>query len=128
MDTRPSASTVWLLALAVALGCGSAPPSTAPEDKIRFDLGRLDEDGLQGSAGSKRALAYEFCLSDEPRLIEELSALDPSLHLQRAPGRIGCSSDEVLMLGSTHQPRHREILERLAEHEAIARIEEAFFE
>lgn len=110
---------------------GIAGPDAAPavQAKIRFDLGRLDADGLQGPAGGKRSLHYEFCIPDRPDLVQTVAAIDATLEMHRgARGRIGCGDGELLCLGSTHQPDHRTVLARLAALAEVREIREAFFE
>lgn len=98
------------------------------ERKIRFDLTSIDKDGLIGPADGKRALSYEFCVPNAPEYLDEIASVDPSAEAQRAKGRIGCTTDEVLFIGSTHQPDYLEVLETLASRPYIERIEQAFFE
>lgn len=97
--------------------------------KIRFDLDALDANGLQGPADGKRALHYELCVPSHPDVVRTVLALDPTLVLHPgARGRVGCGEDELLGLGSTHQPDHRAVLARLAALPEVREIREAFFE
>ena len=106
-----------------------APVSSAYDWKICFDLNRLDDRGLQGPPGGLRALHYEYCLPDRPEALAAVSAIDPTLQMQRgSPGRIGCGSAELLCLGHTHQPEYATVLRRLAELPVIRQICEAHFE
>jgi hypothetical protein len=98
-------------------------------DKIAFDLARLDDDGLQGPPDGLRALHYEYCIPDRPDTVRAVTVVDPTLHIQgRSPGRVGCGSDELLCLGTTHQPDHRRVLEGLAALPFVSEIREADFE
>lgn len=109
----------------------SAPPSSVhgPKSKIRFELDRLDSDGLQGPPDGLRALHYEYCIPDRPEAIRAAMSIDRTLQIQRgSPGRVGCGADELLCLGHTHQPNHRAVLEQLAGLSFVAEIREAFFE
>jgi hypothetical protein len=125
-----------LLALGgVATGTGFTgqvardPAASRYDPKICFDLNRLDDRGLQGPRGGLRALHYEYCLPDRPEAVAAVTAIDPTLEIQRgAPGRIGCSSAELLCLGHTYQPDYSTVLRRLASLPAIRRICEAHFE
>lgn len=92
--------------------------------KIHLDLTAFDDAGLTGSADSRRAGAYELCI---PALAEEeavVTAIDPTVALhRRSRGRIGCAvPDEVLCVGSTHQPDFRAVLQRLAALPYVTRI------
>jgi hypothetical protein len=58
-----------------------------------------------------------------------VSQIDPSVELMPGSrGRIGAKAGECLCIGSTHQPRHREILLALARLPEIARIIECHHE
>ena len=97
--------------------------------KIRFDLGRLNGDGLQGPPDGLRALHYEYCAPDRPGAIARIREIDPSLQIQRgARGRAGCGEHELLCLGHTHQAGYREVLQRLSRLCFVREIREAFFE
>ena len=105
----------------------TAPPGTPPG--VRFDLERLDADGLQGPPDGLRALHYEYCIPHRSGAIREVTAIDPTLQVQRgSPGRSGCGVGELLCLGHTHQPGHQVVLGRLAALPYITEIHEAFFE
>jgi len=99
------------------------------ESKVRFDLARLDPEGLQGPSNGKRALHYEYCIPNRAAVVAEVAAIDPTLTIQReSPGRVGCDETELLCLGHTHQPGYRAVLEKLAKLAEIEKIQEAFFE
>ncbi len=99
------------------------------ESKIRFDLDRLNADGLQGSSDSLRALHYEYCIPDRPEAMQAVAAIDPTLKIQQgSPGRIGCGQGKLLCLGDTHQPDHLAVLKRLAMLAIVDEIHENFFE
>jgi len=119
-------------ALTVTLVRDSAAVSTpvpGSGSKLRFDLDRLDANGLQGPPDGLRALHYEYCIPNQPGAIREVTAIDPMLQIQRgSPGRVGCGEDELLCLGHTHQPGHGAVLEQLAALPFVAEIHEAFFE
>jgi len=107
----------------------ASAPAFAPGSKIRFDLDRLNADGLQGPPDGLRTLHYEYCIPDRAEAIREVASIDPTLEIHRgAPGRVGCGPGELLCLGHTHQPNHREILQRLAVLPIITEIRECFFE
>ena len=97
--------------------------------KIQFDLDRLDTSGLQGPPDGLRALHYEYCIPNQVDVIDKVMAIDPTLQIQgHSPGRVGCSEDELLCLGHTHQPDYRKVLKRLAGLSEVREIREAFFE
>jgi len=118
------------LALTLVRDAAAASTSAATaKSKIRFDLDRLNSDGLHGPLDGLRALHYEYCIPDRPKAVREVTAIDPTLQIQRgSPGRVGCAAGELLCLGHTHQPGYRAVLERLATLPFVAEIHEAFFE
>ena len=122
---RPAAFLVLVLLCAPTQACEVAAVNG---DKIRFDLSRLDADGLYGPADGLRALDYEFCIADRAAAIAAVRAIDASVRVYRAPGRIGCHGDQLLGIGNTHQSGYREVLAALARLAFVERIEEAHFE
>jgi hypothetical protein len=100
-----------------------------PWQKMTFDVSKLDESGLYGPPGGKRALSYEFCIPDTLQNRAEVKRIDPTIQFfAQSPGRIGCGKDENLCIGSTHQKDIRGVLQRLAELTYVQRIDESFFE
>ncbi len=98
-------------------------------DKITFDLEQIDENGLYGPPDGKRSLDYEFCVPEEPAFLETVQTIDPSLMLYpHSPGRIGCTADQVLAIGNTHQPNAVLILMELANLDFIDRIDRVDWE
>lgn len=124
----------WLqLMLLSMLACTA--PATALDDsaglaKIGFDLDQLDENGLYGPADGKRSLDYEFCLPrHDAAAVEAVRRIDPSLSLYPSSrGRVGCTADQVLAIGNTHQLNGREVLLELASRQDIERIERTDWE
>ena len=117
------------LALTLVRDAAASTSAATVRSKIRFDLDRLNPDGLQGPPDGLRALHYEYCIPDKPEAVRQVTAIDPTLQIQRgSPGRVGCAAGELLCLGHTHQPGHRAVLERLITLPFIAEIHEAFFE
>ena len=119
-------------ALVLTLVHDAASPSQSAattKSGIRFDLDRVNADGLQGPPDGLRALHYEYCIPDRTDAVRKVTVIDPTLQIQRgSPGRVGCGVDELLCLGHTHQPGYRAVLDRLAALPFVADIHEAFFE
>lgn len=106
----------------------TAEPGPAPA-KITFDLEQLNENGLAGPPDGLRALSYEFCIPGDPEHIEEVRSIDPTIQLlPGGRGRVGCTAERILCIGSTHQPDFRGVLLRLAALPYIERIDQTFFE
>ncbi|MGE5153290.1 MAG: hypothetical protein ACM3ST_04670 [Bdellovibrio bacteriovorus] len=124
-----AAACALLLVLAspwVASTAGEGVPAAAV---IGFDLGRLDDRGLQGSPGGLRSLDYEYCIPEAAPFRARVSAIDPSARfMPGSPGRIGCRPGQVLVLGNTHQPGFREVLQALAGLPFVERIQECVHE
>jgi hypothetical protein len=139
-------SRVWLVAvatvataavLAYALGqtltgrgrfeFGTAVVHQMPT--IMFDLDRLDADGLAGPPDGKVAISYEFRIPDTPENRAAVKAIDPTIEIMSGPpGRVDAGPGFALCIGSTCQPRHREILLALAGLPFVERIQECVFE
>ena len=97
--------------------------------KITFDRSTLDEAGLYGPIGGKRALSYEFCIPNTVVNRTEVERIDPTVaFFEQSPGRIGCGTNESLCIGSTHQKNFATVLQQLAELPYVQRIDESFFE
>jgi len=120
----------WVVPSLFLVGCGrQAQESLDPRAKIEIDLEALDADGLRGPPDGKVAVDYEFAIPDTPAAREAVTRIDPSVELMPGSrGRIGAKAGECLCIGSTHQPRHREILLALARLPEITRIIECHHE
>jgi len=123
-----SAPRLLLGLLTVGLvACASVPAPTSA--KIRFPLDGIRTDGLSGPAGGLVSIDYEFCVPADPRVLEEVKRLDPSVKVSLvARGRIGRRDGQALCLGNTQQKDWRLVLERLAARPDIVEIRRCYFE
>ena len=113
-----------LPAIATPAGEGASTPAV-----IGFDLGRLDDRGLQGPPDGLRSLDYEYCIPEGADYRAQVIAIDPSARfLPGSRGRIGCLLGQLLVLGNTHQPGFRQVLQALAALPFVKRIAESVFE
>lgn len=97
--------------------------------KIKFEVDNIRPDGLRGPSDGLVSVAYEFCVPANEQAYEEVRRIDPSIKIYPGSrGRIGCGKDETLCIGSTHQPRWREVLKRLSALSYISEIRECFYE
>lgn len=115
----------------LTMACQSVTETDLPMalDKITFDLELLDENGLYGPPDGKRSLDYEFCIPRETSYATQVQAIDPSVMLYPdSPGRMGCTDDQVLAIGNTHQPNAVSILMELANLAFIERIDRVDWE
>jgi len=102
----------WCL-IALLAGCVSKAPTGL--EKIRFDLKKIDADGLEGPPTGKREIAYQFCVpnTEEKRL--EIAELDPTARFEsEVAGRAGCTADEILVHARTGAPNWRGRMEAVA--------------
>jgi hypothetical protein len=110
----------------------SPPPAEGDShvlDKITFDLHQLDETGLYGPPGGQRSLDYEFCLPQGEAYTQAVVAIDPSLNFYPGSrGRRGCTDQQILAIGNTHQPNAQRILMELAQLDYIDRIDRVDWE
>ena len=96
----------------------------AVSTKIQFNLSEFNDDGLYGPPDGLRAAMYEFCIPAVADLAAEVASIDPTIQIYASsPGRIGCSSDEYLCIGSTGQPGFRDVLANLAQLDYVTRIQ-----
>ncbi len=105
------------------------PPVANAAGKIKFRLETIRLDGLRGPPDGLVSVAYEFCVPAEPAAYEEVRRIDPTVQISPGSrGRIGCSKQQALCIGNTHQRHWREVLARLAALPYVAEIRECFFE
>ncbi|MGH7675044.1 MAG: hypothetical protein ACREMV_07210 [Gemmatimonadales bacterium] len=119
-----------LVAALLVTACSPKPADAPPQSReIGFDLSTLNAQGLYGPPNGLRALSYEFCIPATPAHVDEVRRIDTTVvfHLS-SPGRIGCSGEQYLCVGHTHQPGFRAVLERLARLEYVSRIDQSFAE
>jgi hypothetical protein len=123
--------TYILFFLFLLVECKQPKPieDNAPWQKIKLDFKRIDQDGLTGPANGKTAVNYEFCIPKDPAKWKAVKKMDPSAQKpESGRGRIGCSDQEWLIFGNTHQKNYRRILYELAQLPYVKRIEETFYE
>ncbi len=107
----------------------NASDSENLNNKITFDLTRLDQDGLYGDGNGKRALSYEFCIPANVIAAREVMGIDPSAVIYKnSPGRVNCKKDEYLAMGDTFQKNFLETLQQLVNIDYVRNISEVHFE
>lgn len=104
-----------------------------PEDpsvwnKIKLDFKNIDEDGLTGPANGKVAVHYEFCIPKDEKLWKKVQKTDSSAEKSDSRGRVGCTPEQWLVIGSTHQKNWKRVLYDLAAIPEVQRIQQTFFE
>jgi hypothetical protein len=122
-----------ILAAVLLAGCHVSPRSGTepwPEAvKIKFRLDDIRPDGLRGPADGLVAVPYEFCVPADEWVYREILQIDPSLQINTgASGRVGCASNQSLVIGETAQPRWHEVLQALSSLAYVTEIRECFFE
>ena len=99
-------------------------PAGAMSTKIHFELSEFNDDGLYGPPDGLRAAMYEFCIPARADLAAEVASTDPTVQIYAgSPGRIGCSRDEYLCIGSTGQHGFQEVLANLTQLDYVSRIQ-----
>lgn len=97
------------------------------ESKMNFEFSKLDNNGLIKNRGT--SLAYEFCIPNNEAYLDKIKEIDESISIYKSgSGRIGCSDNEILCIGETHNKDYKRILTQLAELEYVKSINESFFE
>jgi len=128
----PQKLVVSGLAGLALLGCQpvSIPePDPSALEKITFDLNQFDEYGLYGPADGKRSLDYEFCIPQGEQYATEVQTIDPSVNFfPTSAGRIGCTENQILTIGNTHQDEFRLVLLELANLDYVDRIQQVDWE
>ncbi|MBL7077604.1 MAG: hypothetical protein ISS31_09035 [Kiritimatiellae bacterium] len=128
-DTVVSAALCLSLFLFASCARTVQPVGRAGWDKIEFDLGQLDDDGLCGPAEGKVSLAYEFAIPNTGAARAQVAAIDPTVQfMPSSAGRIGARKDQCLCIGETHQADYRKTLQALATLPFIDRIIQCHFE
>jgi len=97
------------------------------ESKMNFEFSKLDKNGLIKKRGI--SLAYEFCIPNNETYLNKIKEIDESISIYKSgSGRIGCSNNEILCIGETHNKDYKRILTQIAELEYVKSINESFFE
>jgi hypothetical protein len=119
----------FLLACALNHDSTSTAAHRLPDDKIEFDRSKISPEGLIGPPDGLRSVRYEFCIPASKQALAEVQAIAPEIrcHLS-VHGRIGCSRDQYLCLGDTHNPGWQDILRSLANLDYVQKIIESFGE
>ena len=133
MLRKISLTLACIVALAWFVSCredgGAAEAGPTGESKIRFDLDTIGDDGLVGPPDGRRSVSYEFCVPGDAELVDQVRQIDATLEVYPdSRGRIGCSEDESLCIGNTHQPEFRGVLLKLAALPYVKEIHESHFE
>lgn len=112
----------------------SCHPHPVAEDaavwkKIQLDFRSLDAEGLRGPASGKVAVNYEFCVPKNDKYWAKVQKTDPTARkYESGKGRINCSDQHWLVVGSTNQKNYQRVLYELAALPYVNRIEEVFWE
>lgn len=133
MNIRIRHLLTLILVSLILLGCMAASnnetSSLQNASKIKFLLDNIHADGLRGPPGGKTSVAYEFCVPTDNRNLQEVRQIDPNVQIyQGSKGRIGCTSSQTLIIGSTSQPHWKEVLTAISALPYVLEIQEAFFE
>ncbi len=90
--------------------------SSRLREKIGFDIDQLDNEGLYGPPDDRRSLSYEFCMPANSSMVAAVTTIDFSVSIyENTPGRIGCDSRELLLIGNSHQDNFKSVIGQLAQ-------------
>ncbi len=109
------------------LSCHQKLDQFESHPKINFDFSALDDKGLMGPQNGKVAVSYEFCIPKKDQYKNEIKAIDASVQFSKSRGRIGCSKNEYLCIGTTGK-EYKKVFSELVKKEYIKRIDQTFFE
>jgi hypothetical protein len=97
--------------------------------KIKFNLDEIRPDGLRGPEDGLVSVSYEFCVPNNDRSLAEVQKIAPGVAIHAGSrGRIGCTEDQALCIGSTSGANWREVLLGLAKLDYVTEIRECHFE
>lgn len=125
---------ICLMIVCTIIGCHQQTSDNAAmqqsiSPKITFDVNNINKDGLYGPPDGLRALDYEFCIPATDAAEAEVKQIDPTVKFHKnSPGRAGCSEEEYLCIGTTHQKDFRSVLAKLAALDYIRQIDQSFYE
>ena len=130
MEMKKWCATTLILTGLLLSGCSTLFGTFSDNmEKVRFDINKLDAQGMYGQPDGLRALSYEFCIPDNIDYVSQVMAIDPTLVVyKQSPGRIGCTENEYLCIGHTATDSYLEILQNLTKLGYVKEIHEAFFE
>lgn len=105
-------AAAWCLVVLLGACVSKAPTGL---EKIRFDLKKVDVNGLEGPSTDKREIAYQFCVPNTEDKRIEIAELDPTARFEsEAAGRAGCTADQILVHARTGAPNWRGRMEAVA--------------
>jgi hypothetical protein len=94
--------------------------------KIEFDYSGIDENGLRNG---EVAVDYEFCIPAEETYLNQVMSIAPAIKVMKnSKGRIGCTSQQWLIINSTRSAEWKKQLYAIAYLNFVERIEETFYE
>ena len=119
-----------LFLLLVFVGCKHAMPTEDPMawKKIKMDFRRFDNDGLAGPKDGKISANYEFCIPASEKNWSQVKKIDLTAQRSGGKGRVTCTDQEWLIIGSTHQKNFQRVLFELASLSYVKEIQETFYE
>ncbi|HAD11304.1 MAG TPA: hypothetical protein DCF33_02580 [Saprospirales bacterium] len=121
-------SVLALILILMACKSQKLPESPDAWKKIRLDFKQLDAEGLTGSSKGKVAQNYEFCIPAKASYWKQVKKLDATAQKNSGKGRVGCTPEQWLIIGSTHQKNYQRVLFQLANLPYIKTIEPTFWE
>jgi hypothetical protein len=104
--------------------------SKCEPEKIGFNLEEIDANGMITlPKEGKTFLNYEFCIPRENQYLKEIQGINQNIKCHRGPrGRIGCTDEEYLCVGSANLKNFKNTLCNLSRRTFIKHIDRAFYE
>ena len=124
-----SAKSLCCLLLAITLLSAFQCPRKMQKimlSKIKFDYTKIDDNGLRNG---EVAVDYEFCIPANESIVQEVRAIAPDMRVMKnSKGRIGCTSQQWLIVNTTHSPEWKKQLYAIAYLDYVDQIIETFYE
>jgi len=87
-----------------------------PLDKVKFDINKLDENGLYGPPDGLRLLDYAFCIPNDIEKAQEIRKINPEIVIFQSKNEfidraISCKAEESFFcLANTAQTNFKEVI------------------
>ncbi len=129
-STNGKITPVILITIMIVLASCSGSEKQNVSNKINIDLTRFTDDGYRiYPNGDKISANYEFCIPANDSILLFVKSIDPTAEeLKGSKGRINCTKNEWLVIGSTRQDGFKSVLKKLANLPYIKKINETFWE
>lgn len=122
---------IFLLVLSFLISCKTGEKNNVEnckQEKIKFDISKLDEKGLLGNENGKVSIDYEFCIPNNQAYLAEVLAIDSTLKKIDSKGKSKCDKNSFLIMGNTFNANYRIILCKIANLDYVKEINQTYWE